>query len=88
VKTWFPPQHNYIQASVLEPQSPDRTSPYFDSKVGRGLLLKHSISLNYMPPQTSGHSEVEILHDNFAVAIQKNSNIVGHVPQEFSRPYW
>ena len=32
--------------------------------------------------------EVNNIHDDFAVAVLKNSNTVGHVPQEISRVCW
>jgi len=32
--------------------------------------------------------EVNSIHDDFAVAVLKNSSTVGHVPQEISRVCW
>jgi len=32
--------------------------------------------------------EVNNIHDDFAVAVLKNSNTVGHVPREISRDCW
>ena len=45
---------------------------YFESKVGRGLILEHSVSLNL----THGCSDL-------AVAIRRNRSNIGHVPREF-----
>ena len=34
------------------------------------------------------HCEVNNIHDDFAVAVVKNSNTVGHAPREISRVCW
>jgi len=44
---------------------------YFESKVGRGLILKYLVCLDYMPPQMKRRGKSQ---DDLAVAAQGNSN--------------
>ena len=42
----------------------------------------------YIGEELPVQCEVNNIHDNFAVAVLKNSNTVGHVPREISRVCW
>ena len=42
----------------------------------------------YIGEELSVQCEVNNIHDDFAVAVLKNSNTVGHVPREISRVCW
>ena len=43
---------------------------------------------SYIGEELPVQCEVNNIHDNFAVAVLKNSNTVGHVPREISRVCW
>jgi len=45
--------YNYYSLPTIYPPP-----PYFESKVGRGLILKYLVSLDYTPPRTRGCSEI------------------------------
>ena len=42
----------------------------------------------YIGEELPVQCEVNNIHDDFAVAVLKNSNTVGHVPREISRVCW
>jgi len=58
---------------VEAPYSPNNTFPppfahYFESKVGRRLILEYLVSIDYMPSQTDGLKVDALkLHDGLAV---------------------
>lgn len=74
----FPTDNKYHSFLIITPSSPPPNFVhYFESEVGRELLLKYSInsvSLNYTPPQRCGLAKE--VHNGFAVAIPKSSNII------------
>jgi len=42
----------------------------------------------YIGEELPVQREVNNIHDDFAVAVLKNSNTVGHVPRKISRVFW
>ena len=42
----------------------------------------------YIGEELPVQREVNNIHDDFAVAVLKNGNTVGHLPREISRVYW
>ena len=61
-------KHHTLQ-TIRSPPSP--FAHYFESKVGRRLILEYLVSIDYMPSQTDGlRVDAVKFHDGLAVAIQ------------------
>ena len=54
----------------------------------RGHHVYKALWSPYIGEELSVQCEVNNIHDDFAVAVLKNSNTVGHVPREISRVCW
>ena len=78
--------HTLCSAQKLLLQSPNNTSPNFahsfESKVGRGLYSNIWLDQTICPHKCA---DVVKSHDDLAVAIQRNSNNIGHAPRESSQ---
>ena len=50
--------------------------------------IRHAVWTPYIGEQLVLQAEHGITVDQFAVAVVKDSNVVGHVPMEYSRIFW
>ena len=83
-----PPKRFYASAMYAIRTLPTMATTFRIESTVRGHHVYKAAWSPYIGEELPVQREVNNIHDDFAVAVLKNGNTVGHVPREISRVCW